>query len=128
MGKPRQHRTRNVPGDVDVHFVASRGRKGPGNPWIGWSRSANIPDPQVQMEGPLCANCRALGERDRSVVGLLPASRLRSADPLRHALVYNLGLLCLAARSLHDVVPTLCGGVVLAADRVAVDVGGRAHG
>ena len=43
-------------------------------------------------------------------------------------LVYSFGFLCLAARSQHDVVPTLGGGVVLAADRVAVDVGSRAHG
>src|ERR1017187_4527046 len=59
--------------------------------------------------------------------GLLPISRLRSADPLRNTSVYSLGFLGLAARSLHDVVPRLRGGVVLAADRVAVDVGGRAY-
>ena len=46
----------------------------------------------------------------------------------RNSLIYSFGFLYLAARSLHDVVPTLGGGVVLAADRVAVDVGGRAHG
>ena len=33
----------------------------------------------------------------------------------------------LGARSLHDVVPPQRGGVVLAANRVGVDVGGRAH-
>src|ERR1017187_6160887 len=35
----------------------------------------------------------------------------------RSFLVYSFGFLYLAARSLHDVVPTLGGGVVLAADR-----------
>src|SRR5580658_8374598 len=39
-------------------------------------------------------------------------------------LVYALGFLRLPPRALHDVVPTLRGGVVLAADCVAVDVGG----
>jgi hypothetical protein len=47
---------------------------------------------------------------------------------VRQLLIYSFGFLCLAARSLHDVVPTQCGGVVLAADRVAIDVGSRTHG
>jgi len=40
-------------------------------------------------------------------------------------LVYGPGFLC--ARLLHEVVPNLGRGAVLAADRVAVDGGGRGH-
>jgi hypothetical protein len=50
------------------------------------------------------------------------------SDFLGHALIYCFRFLILASRSQHDVIPTLRGRVVLAADRVAVDVGGRAHG
>ncbi len=46
----------------------------------------------------------------------------------RNFLVYGFGFLRLDAGSLHDVVPTPGGCVVLAADGVALDVGGRARG
>src|SRR5262249_26297710 len=79
----------------------------------------------------VCLNCRPLVRRLRlSRSPQRPRNWLEPAfaDPLRHALVFGLGFLCLTARSLHNVRPTLGGGVVLAADRVAVYVGGCAHG
>jgi hypothetical protein len=84
----------------------------------------------VRAHGPPVRQ-NTVGAPPRPVFQTAKAARFTSGFLCRGSanfLVYSLGFLSLAACSLHDVVPTLGGGVVLAADRVAVDVGGRAHG